>query len=107
MKIAVLNGSPKGETSVTMQYVSFLEKSFPEDKFMYIHAAQRCTAFEKNKDAFGEILDEVAGADLVLWAFPLYFLTVHSGYMRFIELIRERGLTEVFSKKPAAASMKS
>ena len=31
MKIAVLNGSPKGEVSVTMQYVHFLEQSGAEN----------------------------------------------------------------------------
>jgi len=30
VKIAVLNGSPKGKTSVTMQYVRYLQKEFPQ-----------------------------------------------------------------------------
>ena len=30
MKIVVLNGSPKGDISVTMQYVAYLKKKFPE-----------------------------------------------------------------------------
>ena len=30
MKIIVLNGSPKGDISVTMQYVRFIQKKFPQ-----------------------------------------------------------------------------
>jgi hypothetical protein len=29
MKIVVLNGSPKGEYSVTLQYVHYIQKKFP------------------------------------------------------------------------------
>jgi len=36
MKIAVLNGSPKGQISVTMQYVRFLQQKFPEAEFKFI-----------------------------------------------------------------------
>ena len=33
MKIIVLNGSPKGELSVTMQYVAYLAKLYPQHEF--------------------------------------------------------------------------
>jgi len=29
MKIIVLNGNPKGDTSVTMQYIAYIRKKFP------------------------------------------------------------------------------
>ena len=29
MKIIILNGSPKGEFSITLQYVHFIQKNFP------------------------------------------------------------------------------
>jgi hypothetical protein len=29
MKIVVLNGSPKGEDSITLQYVAYIQKHFP------------------------------------------------------------------------------
>jgi hypothetical protein len=35
MKIIVLNGSPKGELSVTMQYVHYLQKVFPDNEMLY------------------------------------------------------------------------
>lgn len=103
MKTAVLNGSPKGETSITMQYIKYVEKSFPEDDFTYIHAAQRCASFEKNSQMFENVMEQIEKSDLVIWAFPLYFLLVHSQYKRFIELIFERERSDVFKDKPAVS----
>jgi multimeric flavodoxin WrbA len=103
MKILVLNGSPKGDLSVTLQYVNYLAKMMPEVEFKPLHIAQRIKAIENTKNEFEEILAEVRSADGVLWSFPLYFLLVHGHYKRFIELIFERGGQEAFSGKYAAA----
>jgi multimeric flavodoxin WrbA len=103
MKIAVLNGSPKGEISVTMQYVHFLEKRFPENEFKFFDVALKIKKLEKDDKAFQEIIAAVAAADAVLWAFPLYTLLVASQYKRFIELIFEKNAVAVFRRKPAAS----
>ncbi|MCX5849517.1 MAG: NAD(P)H-dependent oxidoreductase [Deltaproteobacteria bacterium] len=102
MKIAVLNGSPKGEVSVTMQYVHFLEQRFPEAEFKFFDVALKIKKLEKDDKAFQEIISGIGAADAVLWAFPLYFLVVCSQYKRFIELIFEKNATPVFRGKPAA-----
>lgn len=102
MKIAVLNGSPKGEISVTMQYVHFLENRFPEAEFKFFDVALKIKSLEKDEKAFGEVIAGVSSADAVLWAFPLYYLIVCSQYKRFIELIFEKGAAPAFRGKPAA-----
>jgi len=102
MKIIVLNGSPKGDVSVTMQYVHFIQKKFPQHELKILNISQRINAIE-NDDAFRGIIDEVRSANGVLWAFPLYFLLVPSNYKRFIELIWERGAEAAFKDKYAAS----
>lgn len=102
MKIVVLNGSPKGMTSVTMQYVLFLGKKFPEHEFRILHVCQELHRLEDQPAAFEEVIQAVRAADGILWGFPLYYLLVHGYYKRFIELVFKRA-PEAFQGKPAAA----
>ncbi|MFA5416622.1 MAG: NAD(P)H-dependent oxidoreductase, partial [Methanoregula sp.] len=103
MKIIVLNGSPKGDISVTMQYVAYMQKKFPSHDYQILHVAQDIRKIEKDRGVFDRIMDAVRSADLVIWAFPLYFLLVPSQYKRFIELVFERSTQEAFSEKYTAS----
>ena len=103
MKIIVLNGSPKGDLSVTMQYVHFIKKKIPQHELKILNISQRIKVIEKEENSFREIIDEVMSADGVLWAFPLYFLLVPSNYKRFIELIWEGGAEDAFRGKYAVS----
>lgn len=103
MKIVVLNGSPKGELSVTRQYVQYLEKKNPGHEWREFYIAQRIKKIESDPKAFDEIIAAVQESDVVIWSFPLYFLLVHSGYKRFIELLFEKKASGAFYGKTAAA----
>jgi multimeric flavodoxin WrbA len=103
MRIIVLNGSPKGELSVTMQYVAYLAKLYPQHEFNIHHIAQRLKRLEKDLKAFDEVIDQIRSSDAVLWGFPLYILHVHANYKRFIELVFERNAQEAFKGKYTAA----
>ncbi|HEY9595818.1 MAG TPA: NAD(P)H-dependent oxidoreductase, partial [Spirochaetia bacterium] len=76
MRIVVLNGSPKGDVSVTRQYVLHLEKAFPQHQFEVLPVAQRSKKLEGDPAAFDEVVQKVRNADGVIWAFPLYILLV-------------------------------
>ena len=102
MKIIVLNGSPKGDISVTMQYVHFIQKKFPQHELEILNISQRMKKIEKDEKAFQDIIDQVKSSDGVLWAFPLYVFLVHSHYKRFIELISEKAIEDVFRNKYTA-----
>ena len=103
MKITVLNGSPKGELSVTMQSVAYLAKIHPEHEFNILHIAQRIKRLEKDPIAFNQVIDQVRASDAVIWGFPLYILIVHAHYKRFIELIFERSAQAAFAGKYTAS----
>ena len=103
MKIIVLNGSPKGELSITMQSVAYLANIFPQHEFKIQHIVQRFGRLEKNQEAFTDVIDQVWSADAVLWGFPLYILHVHGYYKRFIELISERNVKDAFKGKYTAS----
>lgn len=102
VKIVVLNGSPKGMTSVTMQYVLFLRKKLPQHEFTILNVCQDVRKLESDEQVFLETIKSVAESDGVLWAFPLYYLLVHGGYKRFIESVFARGVGTAFEGKYAA-----
>jgi hypothetical protein len=52
MNIVVLNGSPKGLTSVTMQYVFFLRKKWPQHQFTILNVCQDIHKYEENEPVF-------------------------------------------------------
>ncbi|MEZ4670757.1 MAG: NAD(P)H-dependent oxidoreductase [Anaerolineae bacterium] len=103
MKIVVLNGSPKGDSSVTIHSVKYLQKKYPEHDFDIVHIAKRIKGIEQKRATFDSIIETITAADGVLWAFPLYVLMVPAPLKRFIELIHEHGAEAAFAGKYTAA----
>ena len=103
MKIVVLNGSPKGKYSITLQYVNFLCKKFPKHEFITLNISQMIKKIEKDKAFFNEIIQSIESANAVIWSFGLWVLAVPAQYMRFIELITERNSEYAFRNKYTAA----
>lgn len=102
MKILVFNGSPKGMTSATMQYIHYIANNFPQQDLVIENIYQPIKKIESKTDAFNSIIDKVRNSDAVFWAFPVYYMLVPGHYKRFIELIWERNAEGSFKDKPAA-----
>jgi len=103
MKIAVLVGSPKGDLSITLQYVRYIQKKIPAHSFIIIQIGNQIRKLEKDAVAFQAVLDEIRKTDAVLWCFPVYVLMVPSQLKRFIELVFERHAEAAFTGKYATA----
>ena len=101
MKITVLSGSPKGEISVTLQYVKYFQKKHPDCRFEVFHIGREIKSIERKPELFAQIIEEVANSDGVMWCTPVYLLLIPSQLKRFIELIFERGAEDAFKDKYA------
>ena len=89
MNILVINGSPKGNNSITLQTSLFLEKLFIEHKFSFLNVGQKIRYYEKN---FCEIEKEFEKADIIIFSYPVYTFLVPSQLHRFIELLKENNI---------------
>lgn len=103
MKICIISGSPKGEESITLQYVRFIEQAFPEHTFPVVHAGRDIRKMEQHREAWDEALAKVQDSDGVVFATPVYFMLVPGQLKRFIEMAFERHGTSAFSQKYSAA----
>ena len=103
MKILVLNGSPKGKMSVTMQYVAFIQKKFQDVEFTIYHVGKNIKSIERDENQFENIIRAVNDADGLLWGFGVYMEMVPYQLKRFIELIFERNAAHAFTGKYTAS----
>ena len=89
MNILILNGSPKGENSVTLQTMRYLRECFPAHTYRELHVSQRIRSIEKDFSAAREAL---LAADLLVFCYPVYTFLVPAQLHRFIELIKASGV---------------
>ncbi len=89
MNILVINGSPKGSYSITLQTVLYLEKQFLQHKFTILHAGQRIRAYARD---FSAAAQELEAADLILFSYPVYTFIAPSQLHHFIALMKESGI---------------
>ena len=89
MKILVLNGSPKGDYSITLQTSIYLSKLHPEYEFQYLNVGQRIKAIERD---FSEAERMINEADLLIFSYPVYTFLAPYQLHKFIALLKESGI---------------
>ena len=89
MRVLVLNGSPVGKDSITLQTVHFIEKYYTHTGFETLHVGQQIRAYERD---FSRAEEALRRADLILFCYPVYTFLAPAQLHRFIELMKESGL---------------
>ena len=86
MEIVVINGSPAGENSITLQTVEYLKALFPQHTYTTLHVGRQIRSIERD---FSQARAALEGAELILFCYPVYTFLVPSQMHRFLELIKE------------------
>ncbi len=89
MNILVINGSPKGNNSITLQTVLYLEKLNPNHKFNILNVGAKIKSLEKD---FTPAIEAIRAADVLLFSYPVYTFIAPCQLHRFIELMKEHGV---------------
>lgn len=89
MEILILNGSPKGKNSVTLQTCLYLKNRFENHKYTILDVGLKIKKYEKD---FSEPLLLLNKADLIIFAYPIYTFLAPYQLHRFIELMKENNI---------------
>ena len=85
MNILVLNGSPKGDYSITLQTVNYLQKKFPEEQFQVLNVGMKIKSLQKDFSKAAQMIQE---AELLLFSYPVYTFIAPCQLHKFIELMK-------------------
>ena len=89
MNILVLNGSPKGKFSITLQTVYYIEQKYTDHKFTVLDVGATINGIERDFTQTAELL---ASADAIIFSYPVYTFIAPSQLHRFIELVKASGV---------------
>lgn len=89
MKILILNGSPKGKYSITLQTLKYLEIKFPEHTFEVIHVGQQINKLMKDMSS---VIESINDADLIVFSYPVYTFIAPYQMHKFIELLKQQDI---------------
>ena len=89
MNILILNGSPSGDNSITLQSMLYIQKKIPDHTYRVLNVAQRIRAIERD---FSESREALLWAELIVFCYPVYTFLVPAQLHRFIELMKEHAV---------------
>ena len=89
MNILILNGSPAGDDSITLQTLLYIQKHFPGHAWSQLNVTQRLRALERD---FAPAAEALAQAELIVLAYPVYTFLVPAQLHRFLELWKAAGV---------------
>ncbi len=90
MNILILNGSPAGDDSITLQTVRYLQKLFPGHEWAQLNISPKLKALERD---FSEAREKLGKAELLLFAYPVYTFLAPAQLHRFLSLVKESGIS--------------
>ena len=103
MKILVINGSPHGERGTSARYTRYLARQLPQHHFEVLEVAKKIHALQRQAPRMDQVVNSMAGADAVIWCFPVYFMLVPAQLKHFFEMLFAHPGAAGLRGKPATA----
>lgn len=98
MRFVVINGSPKGNNSITLQSIEYLKKHNPEDEYIIFNIGQQIRRYE-DASVMDTCISAMSECDVVIFSYPVYTFSVPYQLAYFIELLKQRPSSECLTGK--------
>ncbi len=105
LKVLVVNGSPKGEYSLTLQHSLYMLVHEKDVEYKVLHAGKDLTNMEIEPAWLASAIADIEWCDAIIWSTPVFTMLVPWQLIRFFELIKEAGRNSVFEGKYATSMM--
>lgn len=104
-KVLVVNGSPKGKYSLTLQHSLYMlgQENNLESKVLQV--GEELSPISYDAAWFETALSDIEWADAIIWNTPVYTMLVPWQLIRFLQLIKEAGRSKIFQGKYATSMM--
>lgn len=95
-KVLVVNGSPKGKYSLTLQHSLYMlgQENNLESKVLQV--GEELSPISYDAAWFETALSDIEWADAIIWNTPVYTMLVPWQLIRFLQLIKEAGRSKIF-----------
>lgn len=104
-EIVIINASPKGEYSLTVQYARYMVAHEPDITSTIIDVGEKLTMMQYDTAWFDETCSAIERCDAIVWATPVYTMLVPWQLIRFFDLVKQAGRSTIFNGKYATSVM--
>ncbi|HPG87314.1 MAG TPA: NAD(P)H-dependent oxidoreductase [Spirochaetales bacterium] len=105
LRVLIVNGSPKGEHSLTLQHSLYMLGQEPAVEWTVLQAGEALSPIDYDESWLRAAIDEIERADAILWSTPVYTMLVPWQLLRLFQLVKEAGRNAVFKGKYATSMM--
>ena len=105
LRILVVNGSPKGDYSLTLQHSLYMLGQEPSVEWTVLQAGEALSPIDYDESWLAGAIDDIERADAIVWSTPVYTMLVPWQLIRLFRLIEEAGRSDAFRGKYATSMM--
>lgn len=105
LKILIVNGSTKGEYSLTLQHSLYMLGQVKDVESKVLHVGKDLTNMEIDPFWLESAINDIEWSDAIIWNTPVYTMLVPWQLIRFFQLIKEAGRNSVFEGRYATSMM--
>lgn len=105
IKILIVNGSPKGEYSLTLQHSLYMLGQEKDVEYKVLQASEALSKINFEQSWLESAITDIEWADAIIWNTPVYTMLVPWQLIRLFQLIKAEGRNSIFQGKYATSMM--